>query len=188
MPGDVLFLTERLRAAPWRDDHADVAYSAYSDPEFVRYLGAGRQHESVEYTRAWLGRIRASQDTRTGRSGFWALELIDTAELVGATICQSLPGGDGEYEIGWHVFPAHQHKGYATESGAGAAAYAFDVLGLNEVFAFVEPGNTASIAVAHRLGMQHLGRTTKFYDGVEGELFRLVRRSPGEREMGDAGR
>jgi len=36
----------------------------------------------------------------------------------------------------------------------------------------VYPENTASLAVARRLGMQHLGRTRRYYD-IEAELFRL---------------
>jgi RimJ/RimL family protein N-acetyltransferase len=131
--GAAVFETERLRAVLWRDDHADPAFAAYSQPEMVRHLGNS------------------------------------------ATICSPLPVGDGEHEIGWHVFPAHQRNGYATESGAGAAAYGFDVLGLDEVYATIAPTNEPSLAVARRLGMEHLGRTTKYYDGIEFELFRLRR-------------
>jgi RimJ/RimL family protein N-acetyltransferase len=49
------------------------------------------------------------------------------------------------------------------------------VLGLDEVYATIAPTNEPSLAVARRLGMEHLGRTTKYYDGIEFELFRLRR-------------
>ena len=39
----------------------------------------------------------------------------------------------------------------------------------------VAPGNTASMAVARRLGMTHLGRRTDWYGGEELETF--VRRA-----------
>jgi len=42
MTGDEVFRTERLVAVRWRDDHAPVAFAAYSQPEFVRYLGNPR--------------------------------------------------------------------------------------------------------------------------------------------------
>ena len=169
----VVFETERLRAVRWRDDHAEPAFEAYSDPEMVRYLGNGATHPDLDYTRAWIGRIRKGYDDKGADRGFWALERRDTGEIVGATICSPLPGGDGEHEIGWHIFPAHQGQGYATESGRGAASYGFRVLELVEVLATIMPANEASLAVARRLGMQHLGRTTKYYDGIEFELFRL---------------
>jgi RimJ/RimL family protein N-acetyltransferase len=171
----VVFETERLRAVPWHDDHAEPAFAAYSQPEMVRYLGNGATHPDLDHTRAWIGRIRQGYVERGAERGFWALERRDTGEIVGATICSPLPGGDGEHEIGWHVFPAHQGNGYATESGRAAAAYGFDVLGLDEVLATIMPGNAASIAVAQRLGMEGVGRTTKYDDGIEFELFRLTK-------------
>ena len=76
---------------------------------------------------------------------------------------------------GWHIFPTHQGNGYATESGRGAAAYGFDELGLDEVLATIIPGNEASVAVARKLGMEHVERTTKYYDGVEFDVYRLRR-------------
>jgi RimJ/RimL family protein N-acetyltransferase len=172
---DLVFETERLRAVLWRDDHAEAAFAAYSQPEMVRYLGNGATHPDLDHTRAWIGRIRKRYADDGAERGFWALERRDTGEIVGATLCSPLPGGDGEHEIGWHVFPAHQGQGYATESGRAAAAYGFGRLGLDEVLATIFPGNLASLAVARKLDMEHRGRTTKYYDGLEFELFSLRR-------------
>jgi len=171
----VVFETERLRAVPWRDDHAAAGFAAYSQPEMTRYLGNGATHPNLDHTRAWIARIRERYDDSGAERGFWALERLETDEIVGATICSPLPGGDGEHEIGWHIFPAHQGNGYATESGRSAASYGFDVLALDEVLATIMPANEASIAVARRLGMEHVGRTTKYYGGIEFELYRLRR-------------
>lgn len=168
----IIFETPRLRAVSWRDDHAEGAFDAYSRPDFVRYLGNPTPHPDLAHTRRWIARINELQ--AAGRAGFWAVELRETDELVGATLCQPIPGGDGEHEIGWHVFPQHQRRGYATEIGRGAATYGFDVLGLDEVIAVVIPDNEPSLAVARAIGMQAQGRTTRYYD-VETELFALKR-------------
>ena len=176
-----VFETERLRAVPWRDGHAEAAFAAYSQPDFVRYLGNPQPHPDVEHTREWIRRITALQAGH--RDGFWAVELRDGGAVVGATLCKPVPGGDGEHEIGWHVFPAHQRKGYAAEIGRGAAAYGFDVLGLDEVIAVVVPDNVASLAVARAIGMQARGRTSRYYD-LEVELFSLSR--PGSAAAGPA--
>lgn len=167
-----VFETDRLRAVHWRDDHAEAAFAAYSLPEFVRFLGNPTPHPDLAYTKKWIGRIGELQAGQL--HGFWAVEQRDSGDVVGATLCQPLPGGAGEHEIGWHVFPAHQRHGYATEIGRGAAAYGFGSLGLDEVFAVVVPDNVASLAVAHKLGMTPLGRTTRYYD-IEAELFVLKR-------------
>jgi RimJ/RimL family protein N-acetyltransferase len=169
---DEVFRTSRLRAVRWRDDHAPTAYAAYSQPEFVRYLGNPTPHPDIDTTRRWIARI--SELLGESPAGFWAVERLDDGELVGATLCQPLPGGDGEHEIGWHVFPRHQRNGYATEIGRGAAAYGFEVLRLEEVLAVVIPDNVASLAVARAVGMRHVGRTDRYY-GVEAELFAMNR-------------
>lgn len=175
-----VFETDRLRAVPWRDDHAPDAFAAYSRPEFVQYLPNPVPHPDVAHTKRWLAAIR-ERPYEPGR-GFWAIERREDDALVGATLCQVLPGAvEGEHEIGWHIFPDHQFQGYATEIGRGAAAYAFEVLGLSIVYAVVLPANAASIAVARAVGMQRLGRTDRYY-GMETELFSLVRPGPATTE------
>lgn len=165
----VVFDTQRLSVVPWRDDHAVVAHAAYSRPEFVRYLGNPTPHPDLDHTRAWIARIRDRDE-----QGFWAVEARDGGQLVGAAILQPLPGGDGEWEVGWHVFPAHQRNGFATEIGRGAIAYGFDHAGLDEIYAIVVPENVASLGVARAVGMMPIGRTDRYY-GITAELF-VIRR------------
>lgn len=167
-----IFQTQRLRAVEWRDDHAEVAHAAYSRPEFVQHLGNPQPHPDLDHTRRWIVRIHEMNAGHVG--GFWAVEARDSGTLVGATLCHPIPDGIGEYEIGWHVFPAHQRNGYAKEIGRGAAAYAFDVLDLGEVIAVVKPDNAPSLAVARAIGMQSRGHTSRYFN-VEVELFALSR-------------
>lgn len=161
-----VFETDRLRVVPWRDDHAEAAHAAYSQPEFVRHLGNPVPHPDLAHTRAWIARAAE-------RDGFWAVESLATGELVGAALLQPLPGGGGEWEVGWHVFPTHQRNGYATEIGRGAIAHGFRN-GLNEIYAVVKPENAPSLAVARAVGMRPLGRTDRYYD-VTTELFVISR-------------
>ncbi|MDQ1685395.1 MAG: hypothetical protein QOC82_2132 [Frankiaceae bacterium] len=163
----MVFETPRLRVVPWRDDHAETAHAAYSQPDFVKFLGNPTPHPDLAYTQQW---VRRAAD----RNGFWAAESKATGELVGAALLQPLPGGDGEYEVGWHVFPAHQHQGYATEIGRSAVAHGF-ANGRNEVYAVVKPENIASLAVARAIGMHSLGRTDRYYETTT-ELF-VIRRN-----------
>jgi RimJ/RimL family protein N-acetyltransferase len=167
-----IFQTQRLRAVEWRDDHAEVAHAAYSRPDFVQHLGHPQPHPDLDHTRRWIARI--NEMNARDRGGFWAVENRDSEALVGATLCHPIPDGDGEYEIGWHVFPEHQRNGYAKEIARGAAAYGFDVLGLDEVIAVVKPVNAPSLAVARAIGMQSRGRTSRYFD-IEVELFALSR-------------
>lgn len=161
------FETERLVARDWRREDAEAAYRIYRDEDVVRFLGSVPQPvESLDGMRERIDRWLAAK--RDDGYGFWALQTKD-GTLVGATLCKPLPGAD-EVEIGWHLGKAHWGRGYATESGAGAARYAFETLGLDVVYAVVVRENAASLAVARRIGMTYEGSTDRYY-GRELELF-----------------
>jgi RimJ/RimL family protein N-acetyltransferase len=51
------------------------------------------------------------------------------------------------------VAVAARGRGLATEAAGAAIAYAFDVLGVDEVVAYTSPGNAASLRVMEKLGM-----------------------------------
>ncbi|HEX8001280.1 MAG TPA: GNAT family N-acetyltransferase [Mycobacteriales bacterium] len=165
----MIFETERLRARDWRPDDAEAAFPIYRELDVVRYLGSVPQPVgSVDEMRERIDRWVAGR-TSDGY-GFWALETHD-GTLVGATLVKPLPGAD-EVEIGWHLGTEHWGRGYATESGRGAARYAFEHQGLDVVYAVIVAENAPSIAVARRLGMMHEGSTDRYY-GKPLELFSL---------------
>ena len=60
-------------------------------------------------------------------------------------------------------------------------------IGIPEVFALVKPDNPRSQAVARRLGMRHLGRTTRYHE-TEYELFHLAARARPHHSNSVAGR
>lgn len=67
------------------------------------------------------------------------------------------PDGWPGTEVGYSFHPDARGKGYATEACAAAMDYAFDVLGWDEVIHSISPENTASQAVAKRLGSRNRG-------------------------------
>jgi RimJ/RimL family protein N-acetyltransferase len=56
-------------------------------------------------------------------------------------------------EIGWRLACAAWGRGIATEAGHAALAFGFGHLGMREIIAIVDPGNTRSLRVCEKLGM-----------------------------------
>ena len=167
-----VFETERLRARDWTPDDAEAAFAVYSDPDVVRYLGTTPQPvASVGEQRKRIERWRATT-AAFGDSGYgmWALETHG-GTLVGMTLLKPLPDA-AEVEVGWHLGRAHWGHGYATEGARGAIARGFTTCGLDVVHAVVVAENTASLAVARRLGMTYEGPTERYY-GRRLELFSI---------------
>lgn len=68
-----------------------------------------------------------------------------------------LPDGWPGTEVGYAFHPDARGKGYATEACTAAMDWAFDVLGWSAVIHCIAPANTASQAVAMRLGSYNRG-------------------------------
>lgn len=166
----MIFGTERLLVREWTDADLDVLADIYSRPEVTRWLGRGTAAGETPAERLVRWRTRGGPDSTYG---VWAITLRSDGTPVGTVLLVPLPGGEEEIEVGWHLHPDRTGSGYATEAAAGALARGFEN-GLTEIFAVLTPDNVASAAVARRLGMVHIGRTDRYYDGEELELFRIA--------------
>ncbi|WP_369138218.1 GNAT family N-acetyltransferase [Modestobacter versicolor] len=163
-----LLCTGRLRLRAWTTSGADLDRLAdlYGRDEVTRWLGGPPTVPPAELVERW--RLVHELDPA---HGCWAVEPLDGGAAAGTVLLKPLPDGVGEVEVGWHLHPDSWGRGYATEAARAVVDRAFGD-GLLEVFAVVRPGNEASLAVCRRLGMQPLGRTTRWYHR-ELEAFRL---------------
>jgi RimJ/RimL family protein N-acetyltransferase len=149
----------------------------YGDPEMVRYIG-GQLLSDLAEQRERLAAILGRNARWDGRYGSWPLFDKQSGELVGTAILKPMPAsGSGgapsdDVEVGWHVVRHHWGRGFASEAGRALLARGFDVLGLSVLNAVVESPNRRSLAVARRIGMRHVGKTTRYYD-LELEHFQL---------------
>ena len=82
----------------------------------------------------------------------------------------SLPSDLTEPELCWSLFPGNTGKGYATEAALAARNWASQSLGLPPLMSFIHPDNTASLAVADRLGATLMVETE--YRGMPRLLYR----------------
>lgn len=181
------FETERLKIRAWRVEDAEEAFEMYGDPEVARYL-TGTPEESVESQRANLSKIIAAYSRMDMGLGSFPVFKRRTGSLVGAVLLKPLPRSTDleswrtfrdnpeavpqvhEIEIGWHLRRSEWGHGYATESAVRMMDYGLTEVGLPEIYAILYKENTASAAVAERLGMRPLGATDRFY-GIEAQLY-----------------
>jgi RimJ/RimL family protein N-acetyltransferase len=165
--------TERLVIRPWSHDPADLErlVDLYSRPSLVRYIG-WRREPVGQLVDEWEKRMATDNRQVVG-----AIEVRETGVVAGTVSYTLLPSGH-HMEVGWHLHPDSEKHGYATEAGRALITRGFRI-GIPEVFALIKPDNPRSQAVARRLGMRHLGRTTRYHE-TEYELFHLV--APSTRE------
>jgi RimJ/RimL family protein N-acetyltransferase len=155
--------TERLVLHPvTADDHA-VLLAHWAAPDVRRFLFDGAMLSAAEVSKA------IEDSTRNfGRDGYglWLIHEKARINLVGTTGLRPLE--DIGLEIFYSLTPGSWGKGYATEAARAVLDHALGPLGLPEVLAEVDEGNTASIAVIERLGMTP-------FDVVPGLLGPMIR-------------
>ena len=148
---------------------ADVSRYLTTDP-----LTAGDVGEFV------ASRRTATRLDREGDRVFLAVELA--GRVIGDVSLSTGRLVDRQGEIGWVFDPEHGGQGYATEAAGEVVRIAFDELGLHRVWAQLDPRNTASAALAARLGMRqeaHL-REESWFKGEWGDLAIYALVSPRE--------
>lgn len=146
--------TERLILRNWEERDRELYHRINSDDTVMEFFAVRRNRaESDEI----LDRVRDTID----RDGFgWtAAEIAETGECIGfvginrTDLDPFIP--KGTLEIGWRLAPEYWGKGYVTEASGALLAYAFDVVGDDEIVSFAVWNNHRSTAVMQRLGMRH---------------------------------
>ena len=149
--------TERLLIRPWVDPDDRAAFRALTeDPEVMRYVHRGEPYSDAEVDE-WFS--RQARWMRDNDLCMGAMIEKATGKLVGLAGTQPL-GTTGELEIGWWLAREAWGRGYATEAGGAAMRHVLETLGRDRVVAIIDPPNDASKAVAARLGMHWVKRTT----------------------------
>jgi RimJ/RimL family protein N-acetyltransferase len=168
--------SDRLLLRPWHEDDADFLLDMESRWEVVRFLGPTPR--VLKTREEAVASIRHRRGLDHPVHGIWAI-TTDDGQLVGNLALVPIPLSAGEppavppeVEIGWHLHPDAWGNGYATEAARTVLDDAF-ARGLTKVLAVTNLGNDASQAVCRRLGMAHLGRTTRYYDTTK-ELFQKL--------------
>jgi [ribosomal protein S5]-alanine N-acetyltransferase len=142
-----------LRLEPVVPEHTADLVRLHNDPN-VAYWLAGPW--TAERAAAWAERQRRSWSTE-GVGRWMAYRRVDGSlvgrggpawvELLGARVL----------ELGWIVRDELRGHGYASEIGRASVAFAFEVVGVEEVVAYTEVDNVASRAVMVGLGMTEHG-------------------------------
>ena len=144
--------TDRLTLRGWREDDLAPYAEITGDPEVMRFMGG-----PLDLADAWRQMAFFAGHWELRGYGLWVVER--EGELIGRIGLHNPEGWPG-LEVGWLLGRHAWGHGYATEAARAAVEFAWRELGAEELISLIAPGNTASAAVAARLGM----RPTEEYD------------------------
>jgi len=145
--------TQRTLLRNWVDADQEPWVAMNADPDVRRYFSsvATREQALAEAQRARANLARRGW-------GPWVLEVpgvLPFAGFVGLFVPAWSAHFTPAVEIGWRLPRGAWGQGYASEAAAAAAAFALDMLELDELVAITVPDNLPSRRVMARIGMQH---------------------------------
>lgn len=148
--------TQRLMIQAWQPEDWLPFRSIATDPEVMRYIGAGAVW-SDDRIQQFIAR-QINQATTLGYC-LWKLVSKSSGQLIGHCGVQPL-WDTSETEIGWWLARSEWGKGLATEAAHAVLQYGLKTLQLKRIVAIAQPANLASINIMRKIGMQFARRTT----------------------------
>jgi RimJ/RimL family protein N-acetyltransferase len=146
--------TERLVMREFRENDLGAWTAIMGDPDVARYVAPAPMNRDE----AWRSMAASLGHWMLRGYGAWAVERKSDSALIGR-VGMIHPEGWPGLEIGWTLGKAAWGKGYATEASAAAMRYAFLTQPVDRLISNIDPDNTASQAVATRLGETKGART-----------------------------
>jgi RimJ/RimL family protein N-acetyltransferase len=145
--------TERLLLRPFSPDDVDAVHAYQSLPDRVRYVPYSPRTREVVSERvasaAALTRLAAEGDAL-----LLVVALRETNQVIGDVVLMYRSEEHRTGEIGYIFNADFGGHGYATEAARALLRLGFEGFGLHRIVARIDARNTASIAVARRLGMR----------------------------------
>ena len=138
--------TERLALREYRLADFDAFADHLANPESAAHLVLADRDTAwrVFSSHAGLWALHGA--------GWWALELLETGELVG-NVGAFYRENSAVMEVGWNTYRAFWGRGFASEAAASVVDYALQVRREPRIQALITSGNHSSIRVAQRLGL-----------------------------------
>ncbi|UJP09244.1 GNAT family N-acetyltransferase [Microbacterium sp. KUDC0406] len=151
-------ITERLILRRPADDDIDAIHEIFSDPRVWEHYPTLRHVE-----RATTAHLLRRWQERWGEVGLasWIVRLRDTGEVIGTGGCTLLTGASEAadvWNLGYRISADHHRRGYATEVSRAGIAAARNLRPATPIIAFLVAHNTASAAVAEKVGLSLVHR------------------------------
>lgn len=145
--------TERLLFSTWQVDDDAYALTLWGNPNVSRFITAtGIIGEEQIKSKLNEEIVRFEKFNVQ----YWPLFLKENPNtIVGCCGLRPYNSEKNILEFGIHLCEEYWGKGYAQEASKAIISYAFDVIGVESLFAGHNPGNLASSSMLDKLGFTY---------------------------------
>ncbi|MDH3400013.1 MAG: GNAT family N-acetyltransferase [Chromatiales bacterium] len=168
MNGPFALQTDRLLLEHFSFEDCGFILRLLNEPSFIENIG-DKGVRDLEGARAYLRDGPIASYAANG-FGLFRVGLRQSGDCIG--MCGLISREILEdVDIGYGFLPEFWGQGYGIESAAAVMRYGREQLGLKRIVAVVSPGNTSSIKLLQKLGMQNSGKIRMADNEPEIDLF-----------------
>jgi ribosomal-protein-alanine N-acetyltransferase len=149
-PPHPILPTSRLRLRQFRSEDTDAMHECFADPEAMRFWNTPVHTKRIETERV----VRRFIDCTPSYYRFWAVAETGSDRCLGMVNYHDGHIRNKRVAIGYIINPACRRQGIATEAVSAMLDHCFGELELHRVQAFIQPDNSASRALAEKLGFR----------------------------------
>ena len=165
LPYPISLTGEDVRLREWRSEDLDDLIRLLDEPDIARWTPMPSPFD-VEAGIAYLS--RAHQGRVKGQRIQLAITAGDDDRPLGEVLLFGVDAGLREAELGYLVGAPYRRRGLASAALTLLSGYAHGTLGLRRLLLRIDPGNTASTAVARRCGYRLTGEPPILQEGPYG--------------------
>jgi RimJ/RimL family protein N-acetyltransferase len=144
--------TGRLILRRWRGDDVAPNTAMLSDPGTARFITSDGKPVTEELI-GWRNAAIMSGHWVLHGVGMFVVEEKTSGKFAGRVGPWKPPGWPG-FEVGWGIAREFRGKGHAVEAARAAIDWSFATFELGQIIHCIDKENTASQAVARRLGAE----------------------------------
>ena len=152
--------TERLKLRQWTGADVEPNTAMLSDPSTARFIAADGKPVASALAGWRNAAVMAGHWVLHG-FGMFVVEEKQTGKFVGR-VGPWFPPSWPEFEVGWGIASGFRCKGYATEAARASIGWSFATFDIDRIVHCIDCENTASQAVARRLGAEKEGEFDLF--------------------------
>jgi [ribosomal protein S5]-alanine N-acetyltransferase len=165
---DTVIETNRLLLRTFTINDAQLIYDLNNDPDVIRFTYD--PVTDLEHAKQVLEKTILPQYALYNH-GRWAVHIKPELEFIGWCGLKYRPELN-ETDLGYRFKKSAWGKGYATEAAFACIKYGFEKLKIKKITGRTEPGNTGSLKVLEKIGMQFT--RYEIVDGHQARTYELI--------------
>lgn len=137
--------TERLIIRETVIEDFEALFDLYQDKSITYYMPAIESREEMAHYIQNMYKFY--------HYGLWTVIEAASGQIIGRVgLDNQMYNGEMVIELGYMIGAPYQRNGYGKEAARASMNYAFEVVGIKELYVFVHQENTASCRLANHLG------------------------------------